>query len=66
MAIYIAEFRDQQGNLKKQKMKAESAAEIRSSLRSQGMTVQDVTQSKEFDWEQLGKIDIGEMPASVT
>ncbi|MEY2977117.1 MAG: type II secretion system F family protein [Prochlorotrichaceae cyanobacterium] len=66
MAIYIAEFRDQQGNLKKQKMKAESAAEIRSSLRSQGMTVQDVTQSKEFDWEQLGKIDIGEMTASVT
>ncbi|MFZ9736877.1 MAG: type II secretion system F family protein [Prochlorotrichaceae cyanobacterium] len=66
MAIYIAEFRDQQGNLKKQKMKAESAAEVRSSLRSQGMTVQDVVQSKEFDWEQLSKIDIGEMTASVT
>jgi type IV pilus assembly protein PilC len=66
MAIYIAEFRDQQGNLKQQKIKAESAAEVRSSLRSQGMTVQEVKQSKEFDWDQLGKLDLGEMTASVT
>ena len=66
MTIYIAEFRDQQGVLKKQKVKAESAAEVRSNLRSQGLTVQDVVKSKEFDWEELSKIDIGEMTAAVT
>ncbi len=66
MAIYIAEFRDQQGNVKQQKIKAESAAEVRSTLRSQGMTVQEVKQSKELDWDQLSKLDIGEMTASVT
>jgi len=66
MAIYIAEFRDQQGNVKQQKIKAESAAEVRSTLRSQGMTVQEVKQSKELDWSQLGKLDLGEMTASVT
>ena len=66
MAIYVAEFRDQQGTLKKQKIKAETAAEVRSNLRSQGLTVQDVVKSKEFDWEELSKIDIGEMTAAVT
>lgn len=66
MAIYIAEFRDQQGNVKQQKIKAESAAEVRSTLRSQGMTIQEVKQSKELDWDQLSKLDIGEMTASVT
>ncbi|WP_353259002.1 type II secretion system F family protein [Prochlorothrix hollandica] len=68
MATFVAEIRDAQGNLKKQKIEAESAREARATLRGQGLTVQDIKKAQTFQetLESLGQFDIGEYTASVT
>ena len=68
MATFVAEIRDAQGTLKKQKIEAESAREARATLRGQGLTVQDIKKAQTFQetLESLGQFDIGEYTASVT
>lgn len=66
MATFVAQVRDAQGKLKKQKIQAESAREARATLREQGLLVQEIKPAQTFSFEELGKIDIGEMTASVT
>ncbi|NJM56562.1 MAG: type II secretion system F family protein [Synechococcales cyanobacterium RU_4_20] len=66
MATFVAQIRDGQGNFTKQKVQADNAREARSLLRSQGLFVQDVTESKGFNLEELGKVNLSEMTAKVT
>ncbi|AFZ28954.1 Type II secretion system F domain protein [Gloeocapsa sp. PCC 7428] len=54
MPTYVASVRDSKGQLRKEKVIANSPSEARSSLRNQGLFIQEIKQSSELD---LSKID---------
>ncbi|MES1025736.1 type II secretion system F family protein [Gloeocapsa sp. BRSZ] len=54
MPTYVASVRDSKGQLRKEKVTANSPSEARSSLRNQGLFIQEIKQSSELD---LSKID---------
>jgi type IV pilus assembly protein PilC len=54
MPTYIASVRDSKGQIRKEKVTANSPSEARSSLRNQGLFIQEIQQSSDFD---LSKID---------
>jgi type IV pilus assembly protein PilC len=66
MPTFVAQIRDAQGTIKKQKVQAESAREARASLRDQGLFVQDIQEAQSFSLENLGKINLDEALATVT
>lgn len=66
MPTFVAQIRDTQGNVKKQKLKADSAREARASLRDQGLFVQNIEEAESFSFDKLSSIDLNEMMASVT
>jgi len=55
MPTYVASVRDSKGKIRKEKVTAKSPSEARSSLRNQGLFIQEIKQSSEFD---LSKIDL--------
>jgi len=55
MPTYVASVRDSKGQIRKEKVTAKSPSEARSSLRNQGLFIQEIKQSSEFD---LSKIDL--------
>ncbi|MUL38020.1 type II secretion system F family protein [Gloeocapsopsis dulcis] len=54
MPTYLASVRDSKGQIRKEKVTANSPSEARSSLRNQGFFIQEIKQSSDFD---LSKID---------
>lgn len=66
MATFVAQIRDGQGNVSKQKVDASNARDARALLRDRGLFVQDLKEAQAFSLEKLSQIDIGEMTASVT
>ncbi|PPS45711.1 type II secretion system F family protein [Chroococcidiopsis sp. TS-821] len=54
MPTYVASVRDSKGQLRKEKITANSPSEARSSLRNQGLFIQEIKQASELD---LSKID---------
>ncbi len=61
MPTFVVQARDSKGNPKRQKITAESAAEARTSLREQGLFVQELREDKgmNFDLEQISLMFTG-------
>lgn len=65
MATYVVRARDTKGNPKKLKIAASNPAEARSSLREQGLFVQELSEDRGL-LENLNKIDLQEIQNSFT
>lgn len=68
MPTYVARARDTKGNLRREKITADSPGEARTSLRERGLFVQDLTEQRGL-METLQKMDLNEIQnamASVT
>ncbi|HEY9657960.1 MAG TPA: type II secretion system F family protein [Allocoleopsis sp.] len=65
MPTYVVRARDTKGNLKREKIIADSPGEARTALRAKGLFVQDLSEQQSFT-EKLQKIDINELTAKVT
>ncbi len=65
MATYVVRARDTKGNPKKLKIAASNPAEARSSLREQGLFVQELSEDRGL-LENLNKIDLKEIQNSFT
>jgi type IV pilus assembly protein PilC len=66
MSTFVAQIRDDQGNIRKRTVKAESAREARATLRDEGLFVQDIKEREPLSWEKLSNLDLSELTASVT
>lgn len=65
MPTYVVQARDTKGNLRKQKITAETPAEARTSLREQGLFVQQLTEDQGL-FDKLNSLDLGELMTSVS
>jgi len=66
MPTYVVKARDSKGNPKKQKISAASPAEARTSLREQGLFVQDLKEAQSFDPNNIDLSTISDALTSVT
>lgn len=66
MASYVAQIRDNQGRVQNQTIEAANARDARALLRDRGLFVQEIKEKQGFNLEDLGKLDLNEMLASVT
>lgn len=64
MPTYVANVRDAKGKVRKEKIKAPSPAEARSSLRKRGLFIQDIKQAPEFKLK--GKLDLEKITSFLT
>lgn len=64
MPTYVVRARDAKGNPKKQKITASSPAEARSTLREQGLFVQDLTEDRGL-MESLSSYDLSQIKSSL-
>jgi type IV pilus assembly protein PilC len=64
MPTYVVQARDAKGNPKKQKVNANSPAEARSTLREQGLFVQELTEDRGF-LENLSSYDLSQLKSSM-
>lgn len=64
MPTYVVRARDAKGNPKKQKITASSPAEARSTLREQGLFVQDLTEDRGL-MESLSSYDLSQIKSSM-
>lgn len=65
MPTYVVRARDTKGNLKREKIIADSPGEARTALRAKGLFVQDLSEQQSFT-EKLQKLDLNELTAKVT
>jgi type IV pilus assembly protein PilC len=66
MPTFVASVRDATGAIKRERVKADSSSDARTSLRERGFFVQDIKQAQGFDLQKLSEINIDEYLASVT
>ncbi len=66
MPTFVAQIRDGQGRVVKQKVQADNARDARGLLQGQGLFVQDLKQEQAFALKDLQKLNFNEITASVT
>lgn len=64
MPTYVVRARDTKGNLKREKIKAESPGEARTALRERGLFVQDLSEDRSL-MEKLNSFDLQELQNSM-
>jgi type IV pilus assembly protein PilC len=66
MPTFVAQIRDGQGRVVKQKVQADTARDARGLLQGQGLFVQELKQEQAFSIKDLQKFNFNEITASVT
>ncbi len=64
MPTYVARVRDAKGNAKQERIVAESPGEARSTLRQQGLFIQDIKQAQSFSFS--AKFDLTQIQTALT